>query len=406
MAVKLSNTGAQATQALAAAFATDDAKQVEDAIEGFRSSILEDVTEQYKEAVASNDATVLAQRGFRQLTTAETSYYQRVIDALKSSDPKQAFTAFDGTPDGLMPTTVFDQILKDIQEEHPLLAAVNVVPTGYITRWMRNKHTRQLAAWGEVGSEITKEIASAFEVVDVKQGKLSCFSVVSLDMLELGPVWMDGYIRTVIGEAAACGLEFGIVSGKGIAGEPVGLDRDIHTGVSVSTTTGYPRKTAVKVKDFTPTSYGKLVARLSKDESGKAKTINLMAGGAGLALICSPSDYLTTIMPATTVQAADGHYVNDLFPVPTQVIPSVAVADGEAILALLGEYDLFAGGDRGIEYSDEFKFTQDQRTFKTVLYAYGKAYDDTSALLLDISKLDAAYITVKNKPEAAAAAGE
>lgn len=406
MAVKLSNTGAQATQALAAAFATDDAKQVEDAIEGFRSSILEDVTEQYKEAVASNDATVLAQRGFRQLTTAETSYYQRVIDALKSSDPKQAFTAFDGTPDGLMPTTVFDQILKDIQEEHPLLAAVNVVPTGYITRWMRNKHTRQLAAWGEVGSEITKEIQSAFEVVDVKQGKLSCFSVVSLDMLELGPVWMDGYIRTVIGEAAACGLEFGIVSGKGIAGEPVGLDRDIHTGVSVSTTDGYPRKTAVKVKDFTPTSYGKLVARLSKDESGKAKTINLMAGGAGLALICSPSDYLTTIMPATTVQAADGHYVNDLFPVPTQVIPSVAVADGEAILALLGEYDLFAGGDRGIEYSDEFKFTQDQRTFKTVLYAYGKAYDDTSALLLDISKLDAAYITVKNKPEAAAAAGE
>lgn len=406
MAVKLSNTGAQATQALAAAFATDDAKQVEDAIEGFRSSILEDVTEQYKEAVASNDATVLAQRGFRQLTTAETSYYQRVIDALKSSDPKQAFTAFDGTPDGLMPTTVFDQILKDIQEEHPLLAAVNVVPTGYITRWMRNKHTRQLAAWGEVGSEITKEIQSAFEVVDVKQGKLSCFSVVSLDMLELGPVWMDGYIRTVIGEAAACGLEFGIVSGKGIKGEPVGLDRDIHNGVSVSTTDGYPRKTAVKVKDFTPTSYGKLVSRLSKDESGKAKTINLMAGGAGLALICSPSDYLTTIMPATTVQAADGHYVNDLFPVPTQVIPSVAVADGEAILALLGEYDLFAGGDRGIEYSDEFKFTQDQRTFKTVLYAFGKAYDDTSALLLDISKLDAAYITVKNKPEAAAAAGE
>lgn len=406
MAVKLSNSGAQATQALAAAFATDDAKQVEDAIEGFRSSILEDVTEQYKEAVASNDATVLAQRGFRQLTTAETSYYQRVIDALKSSDPKQAFTAFDGTPDGLMPTTVFDQILKDIQEEHPLLAAVNVVPTGYITRWMRNKHTRQLAAWGEVGSEITKEIQSAFEVIDVKQGKLSCFSMVSLDMLELGPVWMDGYIRTVIGEAAACGLEFGIVSGKGIAGEPVGLDRDIHNGVSVSTTDGYPRKTAVKVKDFTPTSYGKLVARLSKDESGKAKTINLMAGGAGLALICSPSDYLTTIMPATTVQAADGHYVNDLFPVPTQVIPSVAVADGEAILALLGEYDLFAGGDRGIEFSDEFKFTQDQRTFKTVLYAYGKAYDDTSALLLDISKLDAAYITVKNKPEAAAAAGE
>lgn len=404
MAVKLSNTSTKASQALAEAFATDDATQVEEAIEGLRLSILDDVTEQYKEAVASNDAAVLAQRGFRQLTASETKYYEGVINALKSRNPKQEFTTFANTPDGIMPTTIFDQVLKDIQEEHPLLAAVNVIPTGYITRWMRNKHTRQLAAWGEVGSEITQEITSAFEAVDVKQGKLSCFSVVSLDMLELGPVWMDGYIRTVIGEAAACGLEFGIVSGKGIAGEPVGLDRDIHEGVSVSTTTGYPRKTKVNVKTLTPSDYGKLVARLAKDESGKSKTLNFMAGGAGLTLICSPSDYLTTIMPATTVQAADGHYVNNLFPVPTQVIPSVAVTDGEAILALLGEYDLFAGGDRGIEFSDEVKFIEDQRAFKTVLYAFGKAYDNTSALLLNISNLDPAYITVKNIPEATEAA--
>lgn len=401
MAVQLSATSTKASQALAEAFASDDAAQVEEAIEGLRLSILDDVTEQYQEAIASNDAAVLAQRGFRQLTSAETKYYERVINALKSRNPKQEFATFADTPDGLMPTTVFDQVLKDIQESHPLLAAVNVVPTGYITRWMRNKHTRQLATWGEVGSEITKEITSAFEVVDVKQGKLSCFSVVSIDMLELGPVWLDGYIRTVIGEAAACGLEFGIVSGKGIGGEPVGLDRDIHDGVSVSTTDGYPRKTAEKVKDFTPATYGKLVAKLAKNEQGKAKTINFMAGGAGLALICSPADYLTTIMPATTVQATDGHYVHDLFPVPTVTIPSVAVADGEAILALLGEYDLFAGGDRGIEYSDEFKFTEDKRTFKTVLYAFGKAYDNTSALLLDISKLDPAYVTVKVKQETA-----
>jgi hypothetical protein len=76
------------------------------------------------------------------------------------------------------------------------------------------------------------------------------------------------------------------------------------------------------------------------------------------------------------------------------------VTDGEAVLALLGEYDLFAGGDRGIEFSDEVKFIEDQRAFKTVLYAFGKAYDNTSALLLNISNLDPAYITVKNIPEA------
>lgn len=395
MAINLNSTSKQAVQALAQAFASDDGAQVEQALDGLRESILADTAEQYASAVASNDAAVLAQRGFRQLTSEETAYYQRVIDALSSSNPKQELATFSTVPDKMMPATVFDEILRDIQEAHPLLAAVNVVNVGYITEWLRNKHTRQLAAWGSVGEAITKEITSAFEVVDVKQGKLSAYALVSIDMLKLGPTWFDGYVRTVIAEAIACGLEFGVVTGKGVAGEPIGLDRDIHEGVSVSSTTGYPKKKAVAVKDLAPATYGGLVAKLAKDEGGRAKVIDFRAEGSGLALICSTADYLTKVMPATTVLTTGGSYARDLLPLPTEVIPSVAVEDGTAILALLGEYDLFAGGNRGIEYSDEAKFLEDQRAFKQVVYAYGRAVDDTSAIVLDISKLDPAYVTVK-----------
>ena len=405
MPINLNSASKQAVQALAQAFASDDGAQVEQALDGLRESILADTAEQYREAVASNDSAILAQRGFRQLTSDETAYYQRVIDALSGANPRQAFADFATTPDKMMPATIFDEILKGIQEAHPLLAAVNVVSVGYITEWLRNKHTRQLAAWGSVGEAVTKEITSAFEVVDVKQGKLSAFALVSIDMLRLGPVWLDGYIRTVLGEALACGLETGIVTGKGVAGEPIGLDRDIHEGVSVNQTTGYPRKKAVAVKDLTPASYGPLVAKLAKDEKGRDKDIDFRDGGSGLALICSNSDYLTKIMPATTLLTSGGVYARDLFPLPTEVYPSVAVSDGEAILAIIGEYDLFAGGNRGIEYSDEVKFLEDQRAFKTVLYAFGRAVDDTSAVLLDISKLDPAYTTVKVAGEVTTKAG-
>lgn len=397
MPIKLNDESKKAVQALAAAFATGEQEKVEQALSAYRTSIVEDVTAQYEQAIAANDAAVLAQRGFRQLTAPETSYYKGIIEALSSNNPKQALIDFSAMPDHMMPTTIFDQILKDLQETHPLLAAVNVTNTGYITEWLRNKHTRQLAAWGNPGDAITKEITSAFEVIDVKQGKLSCFALVSRDMLSLGPTWLDGYVRTVIGEALACGLEAGIVDGMGVKGEPVGLDRDIHSGVSVNSSTGYPKKTAVKVAEFTPKSYGAIVATLAKDEAGKEKAIDFRSDSNGLALICSTSDYLTKIMPATTVQATTGQYVRDLFPLPTTVIPSVACADGTAILAILGEYDLFVGGNRGIEYSDEFKFTDDQRAFKQVMYAFGRAYDNTSAALLDISGLEDATVAVKVK---------
>lgn len=397
MAIKLNGSSREAVKALAQALATDDATQVEQAIDALRVSIAEDVTAQYQEAVSAHDAAVLAQRGFRQLTVSETAYYQGVIEALSSANPRQALVDFSAMPDKMMPTSIFDQILKDIREAHPLLDAVNVVNVGFVTEWLRNRHTRQLAAWGSVGDAITKEITSAFEVIDVKQGKLSSFALVSIDMLRLGPTWLDGYVRTVVGEVIACGLEDGIVNGKGVKGEPVGLTRDIHEGVSVSGTTGYPLKAAVTVTELTPKAYGAVVATLAKDEHGKAKAIDFRSESNGLALVCSTADYLTKVMPATTVQATTGQYVRDLFPLPTTVIPSVAIEDGKAVLAILGEYDLFVGGARGLEYSDEAKFLEDQRAFKQVMYAFGKAYDNTSAALLDISALEEAVVPVKVK---------
>jgi hypothetical protein len=396
MSINLNGPARKSASLLAQAFKADDEAQIADAFAEFQSAIADSVKQEYEDAVKSNDRTILAQRGFRQLTTEETAYYQAIIDALGSENPKQAFaTIAEGdnqVPGKMMPETIFDEIFRNLTERHGLLGLVNATSTGFITTWLRNKHTRQLAQWGEVETDITKEIKSAFEVVQVTQGKLSCFMLIHRDMLALGPTWLDGYMRTVLLEAMACGLEAGIATGKGVGGEPVGLDRDIHDGVSVSTVDGYPRKAAVAVTSFEPAEYGAIVARLAKDERGHVKD-----GIGSLTLVCNLVDYLTKVMPATTVLNTEGRYVNDLFPVPTRVVTSEVIDEGEALLCLPEEYDLLIGGTRGIEYSDEYKFLEDQRCAKVVTYAFGKAYDDNSALLLDISGLEPGYVNVKVK---------
>lgn len=392
MSINLNGVSRDAAKQLAAAFASEDTEQIEEGFAALQSAIAEDVAEQYREAIAANDAAVLAARGFRQLTGEETKFYQGLIGALKSDNPRQAFATL---PDKVLPTTVIEDVMRNIATGHPLLGLIRITTTGAVTRFVRNKHGQSMAAWGELTSAIVEEITSKIDVIDLKQGKLSAFVVLSRDMLELGPTFLDAYIRAVLTEAVACGLENGVVTGKGIKGEPIGLARDIHEGVSVNSSTGYPAKTPVAVTSFEPKAYGDIVAKLVKNEQGNEKGSGALAS---LALVCNSTDYLTKIMPATTT-VANGVYVGNLFPVPTQVVESSAVESGKAILMLASEYDLFVGSNRGIEYSDENKFIEDQRVFKFVTHANGVAYDNTSAIVLDISKLEPAYLNVTVKGE-------
>lgn len=392
MAIKF-KTNENTSEKLVQAMKSNDEKQIAEAWELFQSAIADQVRQDFEDVKDSNDSVILAQRGFRQLTDKENKWYQKFIDAARSANPKQAFATIIGSDEeeDLMPETIIEDVYKNLEEQHPLLSAVGVQHVGFSTKWVLNDHSKQTAAWGEINSEIAKEITSAFKVIDVTQNKLSAFVAIQLDMLDLGPVFLDAYIRRCLLEAMACGLEEGIVNGTGL-NQPIGLVRDIHEGVSYSTSTGYPEKAKVAVTDFSPKTYGGLVAKLAQTEDGKTRRIGK------LALLVNPVDYYTKIIPATTVQGADGLYRGDILPVPTQIIQSTAVAEGAAILFLPDEYKLLAGGRRNgvIEYSDEYKFIEDMRYYKIKQHATGKATDDNCAVYLNISDLEEMYVTVKH----------
>ena len=385
---------------LVAAMTSGDETKIAEAWESLHDSIASQIKADFEDLQESHDAAVLAQRGYRQLTSKETKWYQKVISALKSNDPKQAFTSIisSDNEEDLMPTTIIEEVYKNLQEEHPLLKAINFQYVGYITKWILNDHSAQNAVWGKITDEIVKEITSSFKVVDVDQNKLSAYAIIELGMLDLGPTFLDGYIRAVLTEAIMAGLEIAIVKGSGV-NEPVGLVKDIHEGVSYSSTTGYPDKTKVPVTAFTPEKYGAVLAGLAVTESGHKRKFTKVG------LICNQIDYLTKVMPATTVLNANGTYVNNLFPFPTEVYISNALEDGEAVMFLGEEYFMGMGGSKNgvIEYSDEYKFLEDQRVFKVKQYGAGRAFDNTSAVFLDISGLKPAYITVLNKEDVATA---
>lgn len=378
----------EAIAALQEAMKAGDADKINQAWTQFHESVVESVRQDFE--MANGDERILAQRGFRQLTAKEKDYYEKLIEAGKSKNPKQAMTDLI-TIDG-MPETIIEDVYRGLVDEHTLLAKINFQDVKYLTRWILNDHSVQTAAWGEINSEITKEIESSFKVVEITQCKLSAYTVIEKDMLDLGPVFLDNYIRTFLRESLACALEAAILTGNGL-NMPIGLNRDIHKGVQFSTETGYPEKKPVKVKSFLPAEYGPLVAKLAKTENGRMRKFDEVT------LACNQVDYLTKIMPATTVLTAAGTFANNLFPFPTSVERSNELPEGKAILYLPDEYFMGIGANKGgvIEYSDEFKFLEDKRTFKIKLNAMGRAFDNTVAVVLDITELDPAYITVLQK---------
>ena len=363
-------------------------EDIQQAWVGFQQSIVDTVKADFAEYSMTQDKTILSQRGYRQLTNAEEKYYEKFIEASKSPNPKQAFIELSSLPEGIMPETIIEDVFKELVDEHPLLDKINFNYAKYMTKWVLNDHTLDTAVWGELNSEITKQITSAFKIVDITQNKLSAFAAIPLDMLDLGPTFLDAYIRAVLKDAILCGLEKAIVDGTG-KNQPIGLTRDVSEDVSVSAGV-YPPKTPIAVTSFTPAEYGKLLAKMAKNEKGRMRKFGKVL------LICNQEDYLTKIMPATTVQNTSGTYINNLFPFPTDVTISNELETGKAIICLPEEYFMCIGGAKEgvITYSDEYKFLEDMRYYKIKTYGAGKAYDDTVSILLDITGLNPAYITV------------
>ena len=329
------------------------------------------------------DAAILAQRGVRQLTSKERTFYEGLIGAMKSDNPKQAFTDIDKT----FPETVIDAVFDDLEENHPLLSKINFQRAGLLTKMIVSK-TGGTASWQELGSEVVDELSAEFAEINLEMAQVTAFIPVKRYMLDMGPSWLDRYVRGMLAEAVAVEVERGIVVGTG-KNEPIGMTKALTGAVD-----GVYQDKAVgaTITALDSAAYGAVLDKLSTTSNGHRRPVSRVL------MLVNPADYFTKVFPATTVRTTDGSYNSNVLPFPTDVIQSVAVPAGKAVIGLGDKYFMALGtaGKAGtIEYSDQYHFLKLERVYMTYFYGNGMPLDDNAFVVADISGIKPSVLDVR-----------
>lgn len=368
-------------------------EKVGEALQAYSLSLVAELADAAAEYRQTADASILASRGVRSLTSAEQSFYDGIITAMQAPDVRQALTGADKT----IPQTVIDTVLADIENKHPLLAALDIVNTYGSTKWILAKDKMQRAQWGAITSAITAELTGEIDKLEFSDHKMTAFLPVPKDLLKLGASYLDAYVRRILTDALACGLEYGAVKGTG-NNMPIGMVKNLDGAV---TNGNYADKTAVAVTSFDVTSYMALVARLAEKPKATGEAKGRPRAVTKVALIVNPADYLTKIIPATTVLATDGSYKRDIFPFPTEVFQTEQLSTGEAVLGVMEngkiKYQMFVstGTSGNIEYSDDYRFLEDARVYAIKLLGTGRPVDNNCFVKLNIANLEALKLKVE-----------
>lgn len=332
-------------------------------------TIKNDIMKDFKE-VRNQDLTdkVRQERGLNILTAEEKQFYNEVISE----------GGFENVEE-LVPATVFERVFDQLEEEHELLNVIDFVNTTGVTEWITRDKDATAAWWGKLTDEIKEELEAAFGKIDTKLNKLSVYLPVPKPMLELGPEWLDRFVRAMLYESMSLALEDGIINGKGIDSEPIGMKKDVDG--SIDQDDGYPNKDANQLVSLSPSTLGsKVMAPLTNE--GKRNVSRAI-------IVVNPLDYWEKVYDKLIQRDADNNPTYDVVPLPAnvEVIKSTAVTIGEMIVGLPQNYFMGIGSEQRIDSSEHYRFLEDEMTYLAKLYANGRPLDNDSFLVFDISNM-------------------
>ncbi|EEK77726.1 MULTISPECIES: phage major capsid protein [Bacillus] len=360
---------AKLTDALTNAESTEQEQST--AFENFFDAMQTDVINTVRNQVNDEmlDRSILQQRGQNVLTAAETKFFNAVVQD-------------GGFKDGsILPVTTQERVFEDLVKEHPLLDALGLQDLGAVTKFIYSDATKAYA-WGELFGEIKGQINAAFRSEQIGQLKLTAFAAIPNDMLELGPEWVERYVRTLLVESYSVGLEFGFVNGGGaVAHQPVGLMKDVNPSTGAVT-----NKTSSGTLTFAPSEFGEVVAgelygvvkSLSTDAKGKSrKVLN------NIVMVVNPVDAIG-VQARNTIQTANGQWVMAL-PYNIQTAESEEVPVGKALFFVKGQYLAAIAGGYKLKKFDQTLAIEDATLYTIKQFANGKPKDNKAALVYDLN---------------------
>ncbi len=364
----LDNGNGEIRSQIAKALKGDDEEDITEALVRMANGIQENILKEARSLIGSdmNDRAILERRGISQLTSEERKYYKKVIE-------KRGFTDLEV----VLPKTVFDRVFEDLQKEHPLLNEITFQNTSAITEWVIRTTETESAWWGKLTDKIKKELEHGFDKIKTDTYKLSAYMPVAKAMLDLGPEWLDKYVRMVLSESISMALEAAIIAGTG-KDQPIGMIKNLKGAVVEGV---YPDKDKVELENLLPETIGpKIMVPLTR---GGVKKIEKVL------VIVNPVDYWGKIFPACcNLMPTNSSTPEGIPKIPSKIIQSVEVPKGTLIAGLGKDYFMGVGSNGKIEYSDEYKFLEEERVYIVKQYATGTPKDNDSFLAFDISNLD------------------
>ena len=345
-------------------------EQLESAFNEMFDALKNDLTDKIREEARNevHDAQILAARGQNVLTSTERKFFNEVIDK----------GGFD--EDTILPITTQERVFEELVSEHPLLEAIGLQDLGAVTRYIYSEPTKAYA-WGALFGDIQGQIKAAFREEQIGQLKLTAFAVIPKDMLELGPEWVERYVRTLLVESYSVGLEYGLVNGRGPSkNEPIGLMKDVDPDTGAVTD-----KTSSGTLTFAPSDKGVVVARelggviakLSKDAKGKPRKV-----ANKIVMVVNPIDKIK-IEVGNTIQTDNGQWVLNL-PFNIKPIESEEVPEGKVLFFVKGKYLAAIAGGYKINKFDETLAIEDCRLYTIKQFANGKPEDNNTAIVYDL----------------------
>ncbi|KAB2337651.1 phage major capsid protein [Cytobacillus depressus] len=345
-------------------------EQLETAFDEMFTALQSDLTEQITNEARNevHDAQILAARGQNVLTSTERTFFNEVIHSGGFAE------------DTILPVTTQERVFEDLVSQHPLLDVIGLKDLGAITRFIYSDPTKAYA-WGALFGDIKGQVSSAFHEEQIGQLKLTAFAVIPKDMLELGPEWVERYVRTLLVESYSVGLEYGLVNGRGPSkNEPIGLMKNVNKDTGAVTD-----KTSSGTLTFAPSQFGEVVAgelhdvikALSVDADGKArKVLNKVV------MLVNPVDAIS-VQARNTIQTANGQWVTSL-PYNVQVVESEEVPEKKALFFVKDAYLAAIAGGYKLNKFDQTLAIEDAMLYTIKQFANGKPKDNKTALLYDL----------------------
>lgn len=339
----------------------DKSKAIYEAIEMLNEAQHQDLIEQLQvenEAFKA-DSQLNEKLGLRALSKNEKSFYEKLIN--------QSVTVKQGD---VLPTELIDNTLASVKETSDTLKLVQMAPAG-VKKWLVAEKTGT-ASWAGLTDALTAELTATITSMNIEVNKLYVLLVVPKAIRELALPFVDKYFSAILAEAMHDGLVDGYLNGNGKVA-PIGIFKQIG---AVNTDSTHKDKTVSStITGFSPKQLAPVKKTLSNSGTRKVNKLYLIA---------NPSDVYEYVEPALYYQGANGYISTSRTEI--EVIEEPMCPKGKAAFTLDQMYVLGMDSIKVDEYK-ETKALEDANVLIGKVYANGRATDDNTAFIFDVTKL-------------------